>query len=152
LLEASGATVVMTRDTAHSALGNIERAELAAAAGAELTVRIHCDGNENPEVYGISMHVPAINGHQPDELILACQDAGQVILDAVIAKTGAKDRGVYKRKDLKGFNWATVPSVLIEMGFMTNNAEDEKLNSAEYQRLLAEGLRQGCIDYLTRGG
>lgn len=37
------------------------------------------------------------------------------------------DRGVRQRSDFTGFNWADVPAVLVEVGFMTHPVEDRLL-------------------------
>ena len=59
---------------------------------------------------------------------------------AAIAATGAQDRGLQERSDLTGFNWSDVPDVLVEMGFMTNAAEDKLLESGAYQDKIVQGL------------
>ena len=41
-----------------------------------------------------------------------------------------------------------MPAVLVEMGFLSNKAEREKLDSEEYQKLLAEELSEGIIHNL----
>ena len=48
---------------------------------------------------------------------------------AYIAKTGATDLGLERRADLTGFNWANVPAILVETGFMTNPTEGAKLKT-----------------------
>ena len=67
---------------------------------------------------------------------------------AVIASTGAHSRGVVPRSDLSGFNWSKVPTVLVEMGFLSNAAEDQKLGTSLYQSRLAAGLANGVAGYL----
>ena len=54
--------------------------------------------------------------------------------------TGARDLGLVERSDLTGFNWADVPVVLVETGFLTNPAEGARLRSAAYQQRIARGL------------
>jgi N-acetylmuramoyl-L-alanine amidase len=58
----------------------------------------------------------------------------------VVRATGASNRGLARRSDLTGFNWANVPVVLVETGFMTNPAERRKLRSRAYRRKIARGL------------
>ena len=41
--------------------------------------------------------------------------------------TGARDLGLQRRSDLTGFNWADVPVVLVETGFLSNPAESRLL-------------------------
>ena len=63
---------------------------------------------------------------------------------------GFPDRGLQERSDFTGFNWADVPVILVEMGFMTNPTEDRLLATAAYQRRAALGLCRGTLRYLGR--
>ena len=65
-----------------------------------------------------------------------------------IRATGANDRSIIGRADVAGFNWATVPSVPVETGFLTNPAEDKMLNDPAYQDTLADGIACGVLTYL----
>ena len=69
------------------------------------------------------------------------------MMDSFVAITGAKNRGLSKRDDQTGFNWSTVPVITIEMGFMSNEQEDVKLVSEDYQRLCAQGLCEGIAQW-----
>ena len=146
-LEARGATVVMTRTSQNVNVSNSERAAVANNAGADLFIRLHCDGSSSSSTHGISMLVPA-NNSWTAPIFNSSRSAGEALQAAVIAATGAKNNGVVQRSDLSGFNYCKVPSVLIEMGFMTNADEDRALNSAAYQDKLVAGLTQGCLDWL----
>jgi N-acetylmuramoyl-L-alanine amidase len=140
-----GAEVVMVRRTADVDISNVERATMMNDAGVDLVIRIHADGSEDTGVSGASMHVP------DSQITAAVNDAsraaGEVIFKDFILITGAKDQGVIGRRDLSGFNWSTVPAVLIELGFMTNEEEDKKLTAPEYQELCAEGLARGVVSW-----
>jgi len=146
-LEAQGATVVMTRMSQNVNVSNSERAAIANNAHADLFIRLHCDGSASSSAHGISMLVPAKN-QWTGPIVASSRSAGETLQVAVIAATGAKNDGVVNRGDLSGFNYCKVPSVLIEMGFMTNPTEDRELNSASYQAKLVVGLTQGCINWL----
>jgi len=50
---------------------------------------------------------------------------------------------------LTGFNWSKVPVVLVEMGFLTNPAEDEALKTDDYQNKIVEGIIKGLNDYFN---
>jgi len=52
--------------------------------------------------------------------------------------------------DLSGFNWSTVPTVLVECGFLSNPVEDRLLASPHYQDKLATGIADGVMAYLEQ--
>ena len=54
-----------------------------------------------------------------------------------------KNRGVIERDDITGFNWSTVPVVLVEMGFLSNSDEDKLLSSNDYQEKISDALTKG---------
>ena len=47
-------------------------------------------------------------------------------------------------------NGSVVPCILVEMGYMSNPDEDEKLNDPDYQSLLVEGMVEGLCAYFER--
>lgn len=146
-LTARGAKVVMVRTSQDVNISNSERAKIGNEANADLVVRLHCDGAEDRSRTGLSTLVPGRN-QWTGPIVSESARAGQLVHRAVIASSGAIDRGVVERTDLSGFNWSTRPSVLVEMGFMSNAAEDRKLASAQYQAKLVEGLADGVAEYL----
>ncbi|TLM83736.1 MAG: N-acetylmuramoyl-L-alanine amidase, partial [Actinobacteria bacterium] len=74
--------------------------------------------------------------------------AAQLVQSALIANTGAVNRGIKPRTDMTGFNWATVPSIIVESGFLSNPVEDRLLSSPHYQDKLAQGMADGIVSYL----
>ena len=147
-LQAAGITVVMVRTTSDVDIPNSKRAAIANRAGADLFVRIHCDGSTSSSARGISTLYPAAN-QWTRPIAPESGKAAVALQKALIAKTGAVNRGAVQRSDLAGFNWATVPSVLVETGFLSNAAEDKLLNSTAYQDKVAEGMSQGIRAYLN---
>jgi len=149
-LEAYGITVVMTRTTNNVDISNAQRAAVANEAGADLFLRIHADSNVNADLSGISTLYPGGN-EWVTAIAAESFEAATLIQQEMIASTGAKDRGLTERADLSGFNYAEVPSVLVETGFMSNPAEDRLLASAAYQDKLADGITRGILAYLGVG-
>ncbi|WP_409343974.1 N-acetylmuramoyl-L-alanine amidase [Paenibacillus sp. MBLB4367] len=141
-LEALGYKVAMTRDSHEVDISNVERAQMCNEMQADLAVRIHADGDNSPKAQGISLLYPAWSkGNQA--IFTPSKEAAEIILREAAAATGAVSRGVVPRSDLTGFNWSTVPSVLVEMGFMTNPDEDRKLSDPDYLNALTEGIASG---------
>lgn len=151
LLRRAGVRVVMTRTrTAGVSLGNIARARLANRAGAALFIRIHADGSTRSSDGGTATLVPALRRGWTDDVYAASRRAGRVIQSELVAALRSRDRRVVERSDLTGFNWADVPAVLVELGFLTNPAEDRLLTSAAYQSRAAAGLCRGVLRSLGR--
>ncbi len=148
LLEEAGVQVIMTRETADVDVPNSERAKMMNEAGADLVLRIHCNGNSKERVHGTSMLIPS--GKYCTAIEEESAKAGEAILSAFIAATGSKDEGLRKRSDQTGFNWSAVPVCNIEMGYMTNEATDALLNTEEYQNICARALRDGIVDHFKK--
>ncbi|MBQ4089285.1 MAG: N-acetylmuramoyl-L-alanine amidase [Clostridia bacterium] len=141
-LENEGATVIMTREKNDVDISNQERAIMCNEAGCQLVLRIHCNGAENKSVNGMGMYVRA-TGPCAEESYFA----GECLIEEMCAVTGAKAQGIFKRDTYTGLNWSEVPSVLVEMGYMSNPEEDEKLCDPEYQALLVDGMVEGICRY-----
>jgi N-acetylmuramoyl-L-alanine amidase len=147
-LEALGVKVVMTRTTQNVDVSNSERAKIANKADADLAIRIHCDGSTDHSVRGLSTLYPASIKGWTDDIAATSKKAASVVHRALIAATGAADRGTRERSDLTGFNWSDVPDVLVEMGYMTNAAEDKLLESQAYQDKIVQGMVNGIVEFL----
>ena len=143
-----GMKVVMVRTSQATRISSIERARVANAAHADVFVRLHCDGSTNRAKRGISVLVPA-KAPWTLPIYLESRKAGAQALSSVVAATGAANVGLVERSDLAGFNWAKVPSFLVEMGFMSNPAEDRLLATDAYQRRLAKGIADAVSAYLA---
>lgn len=146
-LNSRGVEVILVRDSQDINISNSERAAIANEANADLFIRLHCDGSEDRSRQGLSTLVPGKN-QWTAPIVTESGRAGGIVHRSVVAATGAKDLGVVQRTDLSGFNWAKVPTVLVEMGFMSNAEEDRKLASSEYQVKLAKGMADGTVEYL----
>jgi N-acetylmuramoyl-L-alanine amidase len=73
--------------------------------------------------------------------------AARLVQREVVRATSARDLGLVRRSDLTGFNWADVPVILVETGFMSNPREERLLRSAGYQQRVALGLAAGVAAF-----
>jgi N-acetylmuramoyl-L-alanine amidase len=153
LLLARGYRVAMTRTGPTIRLGdgdgNIARAKFCNRRHAALMVRIHADGSTSRSLHGVWTLVPAWHRGWTDDIYGASLRAGRALQKAVIASTGAANRGVVQRSDLTGFNWADVPAVLIETGFLTNPGESSRLHAPAYQQRVALGITRGVSAFVA---
>jgi len=143
LLEAKGYRVVMTKTENSTMLGNVARAEIGNNENADLVIRIHCDSSDNSSANGASMLVPAKVNARTTAIADISYQYGKTILNAMTSDVGMKNNGVVTRSDLTGFNWSEVPVILVEMGFQSNQTEDNLLSSDSYQNKLAASLARG---------
>ncbi|MBS5449618.1 MAG: N-acetylmuramoyl-L-alanine amidase [Coriobacteriia bacterium] len=146
-LEAMGVTVVMVRMTNDVVLSSEQRAQVANECGADLFIRLHCDGGDDPSVSGFSTLVPGVN-EWTEPIYEASLQAAEIMHPIIIDETGANDMGIVERSDLAGFNFCQVPSVLYEMGFISNPDEDVRMNDPAYQDVLASAMADGAAAYL----
>jgi len=146
-----GLRVAMTRTTGDftvGAGGNVDRAKFCNRRDADLMLRIHADGSTSSATHGVSMLVPAYHRRWTADIYRPSRRAGRLVHRALLAATGAANRGIVARGDLTGFNWANVPVILVETGFMTNSTERRRLRSSGYQWRVARGLANGAERFL----
>jgi len=151
MLERAGVRVVMTRTrTAGTSMGNVARARIANRAGAALFLRIHADGSTDRSVRGTHTLHPALRWGWTDDIYTSSRRAARIVQTELSRALGFPDRGLQERSDFTGFNWADVPVILVELGFMTNRTEDRLLSTPAYQRRAALGLCRGTMRFLGR--
>jgi N-acetylmuramoyl-L-alanine amidase len=151
LLERAGVRVVLTRTaTAGTSIGNVPRARIANRAGAALFLRIHADGSADSRTRGTHTLYPALRRGWTDDVYASSRRAAGLVQAELVRSLGFPDRGLQERSDFTGFNWADVPVVLAEVGFMTNPTEDRLLATPAYQRRAAVGLCRGTMRFLGR--
>ena len=152
LLLERGLRVAMTRtgpDFTYGERGNVDRARFCNRRSAALMLRIHADGATDRSRHGISTLYPAWHAGWTNDIYRPSLRAARIVQRQLIAATGARDRGLSRRGDLTGFNWANVPVILTETGFMTNPTERRRLTSTRYQWRVARGLTRGAARFLA---
>ncbi|MHB9149908.1 MAG: N-acetylmuramoyl-L-alanine amidase [Thermoleophilia bacterium] len=147
-LKARGVKVIMTRTSQDVDISNVERTQIANQAHADLYIRIHADGSDSGATRGIHVLYPASIPGWTDDVAAASRRAAELARAALVAATGAPDRGLDARKDMTGFNWSDVPVILPEIGFMTNSQEDRLLNDDAYQDKIAGALAEAALRFL----
>jgi len=150
VLRTRGYRVALTRTGPVFSLGgggNIARAEFCNARRAALMLRIHADGSASSAERGVSALYPARRHGWTDDVYGPSRRAAGLVQAALVRATGARDRGLSRRSDLTGFNWADVPLVLVEIGFPSNPDERRALHTAAYQQRVALGLADGVAAF-----
>lgn len=141
-LVAQGASVLMIRENHNVDISNKERAEMANEFGAHLTLRIHCNGNDNTSINGIEIYMRDKGDGSAQHNTLASLEfqIASELMNALVEATGANNRNVRKSDEYTGINWSTGPCLIIECGYLTNDTEELLLVSEEYQDKIAQGI------------
>lgn len=148
-LEAAGVKVHMIRTT-DTYVDFQKVGSVANAKQTTLFVSIHTNSALPEEASGIETWGylsggTSVNGMTSEKL-------SQNILDKLIAATGAKNRGVKDGKNLAVIHTTTMPATLVELGFITNPTEREKMMSDSYRETLAQAIADGILQSLDEMG
>ena len=150
LLKGAGIRVAMTRTTtSHTSMGNVARAQFANKRHAALEVRIHCDGSTSGAT-GTHVLYPAYRAGWTSDIYKPSLRLAKLVQAGLVGSLHFPNRGLDARSDITGFNWANVPVILPELGFLTNAGEDRMLASKAGQQKAAVGLCRGILRYLKR--
>jgi len=134
--------IALTR-TGDYGVSLLDRIELAEEVGACCYLSVHANSYGDPAVEGAETFLAESSPRNEKNLQLA-----RTIQRALVAETGAKDRGTRSRRLYT--RWISAPAVLVETGFLTSPAEKEKLTDPNYQKKIALGLLKGLDDFIGR--
>ena len=149
ILEIAGAKVIMTRESdveVHPKKGkatDIEelsaRCEVANKADADVFLSIHIDAFVNREASGTTVY-RYVRGSENSKLLA---DSVRV---ALIDKLGTQNRGT-QTSEFYVIKHTDMPAILVEVGFLTNEREEQMLNSKQGVINAAQGIADGLAEY-----
>ncbi len=165
-LQHAGFTVATTR--AHDIFVPLdERTTFANEWGADLFVSIHANSSPKPTTAGVETYclkLPLIMDIQPghqgisydrqvwrdQQSTLLAQTVHQFALDNIHRHYPTVPDLKVKTAISQVLLGTNMPSVLIELGFVSNEQEAIRLNTASYQDLLARGICDGIANYCAK--
>ena len=166
LQERLGVRVILTRDGDRNLLLD-ERAAIANSNKSNLFLSIHADASPRRNARGSSVYFlshtsepanPSSSGGGDLDFIFwhlaqtshlrQSSRLAEILQEELQAVTGTKrvNRGI-KQNSFRVLKGATMPAVLVEVGFISNPDEEKLLLSPAYQDRLAEALYRGILRY-----
>jgi len=145
-------SVFMTR-TDNTAVTLARRTEFANELGADLFISVHANSavigrtlNRNPNAHGIETWYNLGALEMAEGRAFDSRRLAEIMQRNKIQRTGAADRGTRYGANLVVLRETHMPSVLLELGFLTNAEETRLLESTAYQWLLAQAIHDGIIE------
>ena len=160
LLEAEGMATLMTR-MGDTYVSLADRAAFANRVRDCIFVSIHFNEDNQPVSSGVETYyaahqitagsfvaswLPFLSRPLSDSPNFESQNLARFIQEALVARTGALDRGTRAKQFFVIAN-VTSPAVLIEGGFLTNKEDISKVASEDYREQLAAAVTEGVLGY-----
>lgn len=134
-LKAAGATVYLTRQN-DSFVSLPARARTANHNGADVFISVHYDSIEDPSVTGTTTFY--YGG--------ADQQLADYVHQSLIQLTNLRDRNV-RQENYLVLRENMQPSLLLELGYISNRGEELTILSSDFQERAATGIYQGLAQY-----
>ncbi|HFU3968872.1 TPA: GBS Bsp-like repeat-containing protein [Streptococcus suis] len=153
-----GYQVLMTRTADYNVDFKTERSQMANQSNADLFISIHFNatGLASSNATGIETYwyqydpeyQPKINAamHNDPTRLAESEILANQVQASLISGTGAVNRGV-RRETFAVLRETAIPSILVELGFMDNPSDLQKIKQDSYQTKLANVLAQGIDNW-----
>lgn len=136
LLEQKGAKVMLTRSD-ETFVELMDRAKYASVYGGDLFVSIHTNSSYYSSATGIETYYYSSSRDQR---------LASLIYEDLKSHTNLSRRDVHQANFMV-LKYNSIPSTLIEMGFITNSNDARLLNSSSYQTIVANAVVNGIVNY-----
>lgn len=114
-----------------------KRVSLANAWPADYFISIHANANTNPNINGTEAYVYKVDSQ-------AYYLAGKIV-DSIVKLVGTKDNGVRTNPSLYVLRRTNMPAVLVELAYLTNYEDAQKLKNDQYK--FADAIYMGILNY-----
>ena len=105
---------------------------------ADYFISIHVNSNNNPSINGSEVYIYQ-TGTQAEQLATD-------ILNEIVRRVGTKNNGVRTNPALYVLRKTNMPAVLVELAYISNENDVEKLKNDQYQ--FAYGIYVGLLNFL----
>ena len=151
--------VILTRQKDET-LSLQKRVSIAESLKADLFISLHVNSAPSSQVSGMEFffkknesHIKNDNLNPIETIIKSLVDFGQtrqsLQFNHALKKNWTETRSIIKRAPYFVIERASMPSVLIEVGFISNLSEAKKLMTDDYQNKIAQSVINAIMDYKT---
>lgn len=126
-------TVLGTNNTTSLA----ERVRMANDWPANYFISIHCNANPNPAVNGTEVYIY--------QYLTQAEWLAEHVMDGITQTVGTRDNGIRENPSLYVLRNTNMPAILVELAYLTNASDAQKLRDNEYQ--FAYGIYLGIMQY-----
>ncbi|WP_053075686.1 MULTISPECIES: N-acetylmuramoyl-L-alanine amidase [Lysinibacillus] len=144
LLENAGAKVYMTR-TGDTYPSLQDRVDFTQANYGEIFVSVHVNSAANTSASGTETYYAISTGDMYQEDI----DLATYVNNQIVNNLNMKNRGV-KQEQYYVIRNMVIPSILVELGFLTNAEDNSKMTNDQYVKLFAESIYNGILQYYKK--
>ena len=135
-LRAKGARVIMTRDS-NKTVALADRPKIATKNSANLFISIHFDSSDVAnDATGVTTYY-----YHPGQSKNLAKDVNKRLTNLPLPNRGAEFGNFLVIRDI------SIPSILIEGGYINNDDDFKQITSANYQRQYANDVTGGINDY-----
>ena len=158
-LESLGYKVIMSRSSDVYLDFITERSRMSNETNADMFISIHFNatghgldsGEDGIQTYTYlpTGNIPSVinkKWHDNPTRLKYSYKLGSYIHQSVLATTHAKDAGLLA-KSFAVLRETNKPAVLLELGYMDDSKESQKIRTKEYQQKLVDGITQGIQKY-----
>ena len=158
-LESLGYKVIMSRSSDIDVDFITERSRMSNETNADMFISIHFNatghgldsGEDGIQTYTYlpTGNIPSVinkKWHDNPTRLKYSYKLGSYIHQSVLATTHAKDAGLLA-KSFAVLRESNKPAVLLELGYMDDSKESQKIRTKEYQQKLVDGITQGIQKY-----
>ena len=109
-----------------------------------LVVSVHCNSVEN-NISAEGVEVLYANKEGDEKYGVTSKKYAENVLEEILDRVDTTDRGIKERPGLAVLKWTDMPAVLVEMGFITNPTDQERLLNRTWQKAMAKAIGDGII-------
>lgn len=133
----------LSRPTPNTVLGTnnstslIARVQIANEWPADYFISIHSNSNPNPAINGTEVYIY--------KYYTQANWLAEQVMDGIVEAVGTKNNGVRANPSLYVLRRTQMPSILVELAYLTNPSDVEKLRKNQYE--FALGIFNGIMRY-----